>query len=299
MAYKIMGEVYVEKGLGLPRLTTAQRTAYVPSAEGFEVWDTDLKEIYVWDGTVWVPAGNAPVDSVNGQTGVVVLTGSDITITPVGDLTSTDVQAALAELQGDIDALEAIGAADYIAGSGAPTAGDGVDGNYYLDVTTGDIYGPKAAGVWPGTTVGNAYTNQLATVAPPAVGAGTVGTSQLAAREDHTHDVSLDNLQDVDVTTTAPVADDILVFDGTNWVPGQQSAESYDATFTVGDWTGTDPLTLTIPAGTHGLTPQTIYDVTVKEGTTIVEVCTGIDASGNVTLETRGAAFGGEVKISI
>jgi hypothetical protein len=159
MALKLKGEVTVQQGLGLPRLTTVQRLAYTPSAEGFAVYDTDLDNIYTWDGAAWNASGGAaPVDSVNGQTGVVVLDAGDIAVTPVGDLTSTDVQAALVELQGDIDALEALGASDYISGSGAPGPADGVDGNHYLDVLTGDVYGPKAAGVWPGAPIGNVFS---------------------------------------------------------------------------------------------------------------------------------------------
>lgn len=34
-------------------------------------------------------------------------------------------------------------------GSGAPSAGTGIDGDFYIDTTAWDIYGPKAAGAWP------------------------------------------------------------------------------------------------------------------------------------------------------
>jgi hypothetical protein len=37
-------------------------------------------------------------------------------------------------------------------GSGAPSNASGQDGDWYLDTTTGTLYGPKAAGVWPGPT---------------------------------------------------------------------------------------------------------------------------------------------------
>ncbi|CAG9184540.1 hypothetical protein LMG23992_05261 [Cupriavidus laharis] len=36
-------------------------------------------------------------------------------------------------------------------GSGAPTDGIGVDGDFYFDTSTGTLYGPKADGHWPGT----------------------------------------------------------------------------------------------------------------------------------------------------
>ena len=51
-------------------------------------------------------------------------------------------------------------------GSGAPGGGTGSDGNYYSDYTTGNLYGPKASGSWPGSPT-----------APYALGAaGTAGT---------------------------------------------------------------------------------------------------------------------------
>ena len=36
-----------------------------------------------------------------------------------------------------------------LSGSGAPSGGTGVDGDYYIDLTAKFFYGPKAAGAWP------------------------------------------------------------------------------------------------------------------------------------------------------
>lgn len=38
-------------------------------------------------------------------------------------------------------------------GSGAPAGGTGSDGNYYSNYLTGELYGPKASGSWPGSPV--------------------------------------------------------------------------------------------------------------------------------------------------
>lgn len=38
-----------------------------------------------------------------------------------------------------------------LSGTGAPAPGTGVDGEHYIDLATGDLYGPKASGVWPGS----------------------------------------------------------------------------------------------------------------------------------------------------
>jgi hypothetical protein len=46
------------------------------------------------------------------------------------------------------------GASTFVSGTGAPTAGTGVDGSIYLDTATGRMYGPKAAGAWPSTAFG-------------------------------------------------------------------------------------------------------------------------------------------------
>lgn len=41
----------------------------------------------------------------------------------------------------------------WYAASGAPGAGVGADNDMYLDEATGDVYGPKASGVWPASTL--------------------------------------------------------------------------------------------------------------------------------------------------
>lgn len=48
-----------------------------------------------------------------------------------------------------------------LSGSGAPAAGTGVDGAFYLDYTNSMLYGPKASGAWPAgvSLVGTNGTN--------------------------------------------------------------------------------------------------------------------------------------------
>ena len=118
-----------------------------------------------------------------------VQTATNTPNTASGNLASTNVQAALVELQGNIDLLNTLNASNYIAGSVNPVAADGVNGEYYLNVTSGDVFGPKAAGSWPVNPVGNAYTQLgLSTVAGSApTTAGSTGTGTVAARSDHSH----------------------------------------------------------------------------------------------------------------
>jgi hypothetical protein len=67
-------------------------------------------------------------------------------------------------VQGDPGADGGNGAG-WLAGEGVPGAGDGVDGDFYLDTLTGDIYGPKAAGAW-GASVYNIAEGQTGPTGP-------------------------------------------------------------------------------------------------------------------------------------
>lgn len=57
-------------------------------------------------------------------------------------------------IQGPAGATGPSGALTFVAGTGAPGAGTGVDGTMYLDLSNGRMYGPKAAGAWPSTPLG-------------------------------------------------------------------------------------------------------------------------------------------------
>jgi hypothetical protein len=80
-------------------------------------------------------------------------------------------------------------------GASNPTAGTGVDGNFYINTTTTFIFGPKASGAWPaGTSLvgpqgpqGAPGAGSPATVPPLMDGTAAVGTSTLFARQDHVH----------------------------------------------------------------------------------------------------------------
>lgn len=65
-------------------------------------------EWYLWNGT---PGGSGAVDSVNGQTGVVVLDAGDIANTPSGTISATTVQAAIDELDSEKQSAAQVAAA--------------------------------------------------------------------------------------------------------------------------------------------------------------------------------------------
>ena len=56
-------------------------------------------------------------------------------------------------------------------GSGAPSSGTGVAGDFYLDTAASCLYGPKASGAWPGSC-----TSLVSTVAGPAGPTGPTGS---------------------------------------------------------------------------------------------------------------------------
>ncbi|MEI7594787.1 MAG: collagen-like protein [Bacteroidota bacterium] len=61
----------LNKGLLLPRLTTAQRNAIVDPARGLLVYDTNLNQLWYFDGNVWktIPVGNPGVTGNTGPMG--------------------------------------------------------------------------------------------------------------------------------------------------------------------------------------------------------------------------------------
>ena len=71
----------------------------------------------------------------------------------VGDITQLasglpSVVAAINQLQsGSADGGE------FLNGPAAPTAGDGANGDFWLDTSTNNLYGPKENGAWPATTI--------------------------------------------------------------------------------------------------------------------------------------------------
>ncbi|UGY13727.1 hypothetical protein HAP48_0034920 [Bradyrhizobium septentrionale] len=83
-------------------------------------------------------------------------------------------------------------------GTVAPTAGVGVNGNFYINTATNFIYGPKAGGAWPaGTSLvgpqgpqgvqGPAGAGSPGVSMPLMNGAAAVGVSGNFSREDHVH----------------------------------------------------------------------------------------------------------------
>ena len=95
--------------------------------------------------------------------------------------------------QGAAGAAGAAGSS-VLSGSGAPSSGLGNDGDFYLDLVTDTLYGPKAGGVWPGSGTSligaKARRGRLEPTAPRREGAtgangatGAVGASGVAGAQ--------------------------------------------------------------------------------------------------------------------
>ncbi len=76
------------KGILIPRLTTAQRTsmAMTSADDGLVVYDTDTKSFWVWNTTEWVELGDKQDLSLSGTT-INITNGQGVDITPA--ITST------------------------------------------------------------------------------------------------------------------------------------------------------------------------------------------------------------------
>jgi hypothetical protein len=84
------------------------------------------------------------VESVNTKTGAVTIAAYD------GSIGVDNSVAGTVKLQ-SLGVSSSTGV--LISKSGAPSAGDGSDGQYCLDTKTGYIWGPKSAGAWPAAPI--------------------------------------------------------------------------------------------------------------------------------------------------
>lgn len=118
------------------------------------------------------PAGNTGATGINGTTGATGATGADITnITDNGNGTLTITYGTSGtiitnSLYGPTGATGATGATgvgiagatgatgvSVLNGTGIPSVAIGTDGDFYINTSTSTLYGPKAAGAWPGSGV--------------------------------------------------------------------------------------------------------------------------------------------------
>ncbi len=128
------------KGFLVPRMTLTDRNAIASPATGLLIYQTNSTPgFYYYDGSAWVqgigatgPAGAAGATGPAGPAGAAGSTG------PAGPSGATGATGA-AGADGKT----------VLNGTIAPTAGTGVNGDFYINTATNTIYGPKAGGSWP------------------------------------------------------------------------------------------------------------------------------------------------------
>jgi|GEM_PF-5502762 len=135
-----------------------------------EAGSEDPNHAYGWTGAAWVDLGEYQGPKGDkGDTGAGILSGSGAPSAgtgadgdtyldvDTGDTYGPKAEGAWGSASGNIKGLKGdkgdTGAA-ILLGSGAPSSGVGADEDIYLDVDTGDIYGPKTEGAW-GSAVAN------------------------------------------------------------------------------------------------------------------------------------------------
>jgi hypothetical protein len=132
-------------------------------------------------------------------------------------------------------------------GGGAPSTGLGANGDFYIDTVADAIYGPKTAGAWGAATplVGSqgpagpkgdtGDTGPAGAAGPAGPGVPTGGTTGQFLRKSSGTDydagwetVGLDDLDGVDLTSSAPSDGEALVYDAISgdWVPGAAGASA-------------------------------------------------------------------------
>ena len=158
--------------------TVANQAALPGGATTGDVYQAeDTGIFYVWDGAAWDSIGTlAGPAGPAGATGPAGADGAD----------GADGQTIL---NGTVDPTDNV---------------TGTDGDFYINTTSNEIFGPRTAGAWGSGT----------SLVGPAGGATTLG-----------------GLTDVDLTTSPPTNGEALVYDSVNseWVPGSAGATAAGA----------------------------------------------------------------------
>jgi microcystin-dependent protein len=152
-------------------------------------------------------------------------------------------------------------------GVGAPGSTIGVDGDFYIDTATEDIYGPKTAGVW----------------GPPTSLIGSVGS------------VDLDDL--TDVVITSPEEFQSLVYNGTSWVNQHASVVTYVRNAETTTLTTGTVVYLFGATGDHATVKRADNDADATSSKTVGLVAANIVASGNGPVVTRGYVDGIDLSV--
>ena len=122
------------------RVDEASGTVSIPGLNGATAqeevtcFDATSGELGPCSGSLFGATGPTGPTGAIGPTGAQGLAGVDGATGPTGDTGPTGPTGA-----------------SMLSGAGAPSNGVGADGDFYFDSTNTAVYGPKAAGAWPGS----------------------------------------------------------------------------------------------------------------------------------------------------
>lgn len=212
-----------------------------------------------------------------GATGAVGATGPQGLKGDTGDVGATGPQGLKGDTgdTGPTGATGATGAAGtngidgntVLNGIGAPSIGLGVDGDFYIDTATENIYGPKTAGVW----------------GSPTSLIGSVGS------------IDLNDL--TDVTVTSPEEFQSLVYNGTTWVNKHASTVTYARNAEATTLTTGTVVYLYGATGDHATVKRADNTSDTTSSKTVGIVAADITASNNGPIITRGYVDGIDLSV--
>lgn len=155
----------LDEGLNLrpafPSYYTGDAYLFEEPTDGYLLaWDTSTNMIVGIERPAFILTGAGAPSSSDGEDGDIYL---DTTNTVLYGPKSGGSWGSGTSLIGPAGSTGATGSAGpqgdpgddgqtILSGSGAPDSGTGSDGDFYIDVSAYDIYGPKAAGAWGGGT---------------------------------------------------------------------------------------------------------------------------------------------------
>jgi hypothetical protein len=173
-----------------------------------------------------------------------------------------------------------------------PSGGLGINGDYALDITHGNLYGPKASGAWPppfslvGPAGANGSAGGLATTTPSPLGTAAPGTATLGSKADHVH--AMPTAAQVGAPVVASTAPANLAASASIGV-STTAARSDHVHSTSGLLSSTTPASLantaSIGVGTTAARSDHVHDNSGLVRSTSVGVANGVaslDSSGDV-----------------
>jgi hypothetical protein len=112
-----------DKGLLVPRVTTVQRLAIIPTPEALLVYDTDVSCFFFWNATIWVNMCNSGATGPTGPQGNIGATGAQGIQGIQGNVGTTGAQG-IQGIQGNTGATGSQG----IQGNTGNTGAQGIQG---------------------------------------------------------------------------------------------------------------------------------------------------------------------------